>query len=128
LESDLLPHPATFKTIDVEREVASVRDARKRIRLEPSVLANIDPNSPQASTLRARALPSICAYTLHDVAEGCVVADRRILPLIRQVAQIPVLHVLARYISYGSWLRRKLYSTVELERRKTARSTERFPT
>lgn len=69
-ESDLIPHPVTFKTIDVEREVASVRDARKRIRLEPSVLANIDVNSPQASALRPRALPSICAYTLHDVAEG----------------------------------------------------------
>ncbi|KAG6814093.1 hypothetical protein H0H92_003140 [Tricholoma furcatifolium] len=69
-ESDLLPHPPTFKTIDVEREVSNVRDARKRIRLEPSVLANLDVNSPQASAVRARALPSICAYTLHDVAEG----------------------------------------------------------
>ncbi|KAG6842271.1 hypothetical protein C0991_000241 [Blastosporella zonata] len=69
-ESDLLPHPPTFKTVDVEREVNNVRDARKRIRLEPSALANVDVNSTQASTLRARALPSICAYTLHDVAEG----------------------------------------------------------
>lgn len=70
LESDLLPHPPTFKTMDVEREANAVRDAKKRIRLDPSVLANIDVNSPQASSLRARALPSICAYTLHDVAEG----------------------------------------------------------
>ncbi|KAG5725709.1 Transcription initiation factor TFIID subunit 5 [Termitomyces sp. T112] len=70
LESDLLPHPPTFKTIDVEREVSNVRDARKRIRLDPTVLANLDVNSPQASTVRARALPSICAYTLHDVVEG----------------------------------------------------------
>ena len=62
-ESDLLLRPPTFKTIDVEREVNIVRDARKRIRLEPSVLANIDPPSAQANTLRARALPSICAYT-----------------------------------------------------------------
>ncbi|KAF8078695.1 TFIID and SAGA subunit [Lyophyllum atratum] len=69
-EFDLPPHPPTFKTVDVEREVSNVRDARKRIRLEPSVLANIDVNSPQAGTVRARALPSICAYTLHDVAEG----------------------------------------------------------
>ncbi|KAF8202854.1 TFIID and SAGA subunit [Pholiota molesta] len=69
-DADLLPHPPTFKMADVEREVAMVRDARKRIRLEPSVLTNVDPNSPQASALRARALPSICAYTLHDVAEG----------------------------------------------------------
>lgn len=71
-EADLPPHPATFKTKDVEREVANVRDARKRIRLEPSTLGSIDFNSPQASAMRARALPSICAYTLHDVAEGCV--------------------------------------------------------
>lgn len=70
LDADLLPHTVTFKTMDVEREVNSVRDARKRIRLEPSVLGNIDVNSPQASTLKSRALPSICAYTLHDVAEG----------------------------------------------------------
>lgn len=69
-EADLLPHPPAFKTIDVEREVAMVRDARKRIRLEPSVLANVDPNSAQINALRSRALPSICAYTLHDVAEG----------------------------------------------------------
>ena len=69
-EPDLLPHPATFKSVDVEREVSVVRDARKRIRLEPGVLANMDPSSPQASALRAKALPSICAYTLHDVAEG----------------------------------------------------------
>lgn len=69
-ESDLPPHPPTFKTIDVNREVEKVRDARKRIRLEPSALGNIDLNSPQAGAVRARALPSICAYTLHDVAEG----------------------------------------------------------
>lgn len=73
VESDLPPHPAAFKTLDVEREVHSVRDARKRIRLEPSALANVDADSPQASSLRARALPSICAYTLHDVAEGYVI-------------------------------------------------------
>ncbi|KAG5636899.1 hypothetical protein H0H81_006485 [Sphagnurus paluster] len=69
-ESDLLPHPTTFKTVDVEREVSNVRDARKRIRLDPSALAGTDINSPQGASLRARALPSICAYTLHDVAEG----------------------------------------------------------
>lgn len=69
-EADLLPHPPTFKTIDIEREVSAVRDARKRIRLEPSALNNIDPNSSQATLQRSRALPSICAYTLHDVTEG----------------------------------------------------------
>ncbi|KAJ3550232.1 hypothetical protein NMY22_g588 [Coprinellus aureogranulatus] len=69
-EADLLPHPPTFKTIDIEREVSAVRDARKRIRLDPTALNNVDPNSPQANSQRARALPSICAYTLHDVTEG----------------------------------------------------------
>lgn len=79
-ESDLLPRPPTFKTVDVEREVNIVRDARKRIRLEPSVLANIDPSSTQANALRARALPSICAYTLHDVAEGSVMNNIKAPP------------------------------------------------
>jgi len=69
-EADLPPRPPSFKSIDIEREVNDIRDARKRIRLEPSVLANVDPHSAQANALRARALPSICAYTLHDVAEG----------------------------------------------------------
>ncbi|KAL0071905.1 Transcription initiation factor TFIID subunit 5 [Marasmius tenuissimus] len=69
-EADLLPRPPNFKTIDVEREVNTVRDARRKIKLEPSALHSVDPNSPQANAARARALPSICAYTLHDVAEG----------------------------------------------------------
>jgi transcription initiation factor TFIID subunit 5 len=69
-ESDLLPHPPTFKTVDIEREVNAVRDARRRIRLDPTHLHNIDPNSPQLNALKGRALPSICAYTLYDVPEG----------------------------------------------------------
>lgn len=72
-ESDLLPHPPTFRTMDVEREANHVRDARKRIRLEPTLLANADLNSAQGAAVRARALPSICAYTLHDVPEGYVI-------------------------------------------------------
>ncbi|KAI0033426.1 TFIID and SAGA subunit [Vararia minispora EC-137] len=55
---DLPPHPSTFKTMDIQREVEKVRDARKGIRLDPS-----------SSNIAAR-LPSICAYTLHDVPEG----------------------------------------------------------
>ncbi|KAJ7596971.1 TFIID and SAGA subunit [Mycena floridula] len=69
-ESDLLPHPATFRTIDVDREVSAVRDARKKIRFEPSGLGNFDTHTPQSNAAKARALPSICAYTLHDVPEG----------------------------------------------------------
>jgi transcription initiation factor TFIID subunit 5 len=73
-EADLLPHPPTFKTVDALREMEKVRDARKRIRLEPSALHNIDLNSAQAGAARIRALPSICAFTLQDVPEGCVLA------------------------------------------------------
>lgn len=69
-ESDLLPMPPSFKTVDVKREVERVRDARKRIRLDPSAASSVDPNSPQSAVARARALPSISAYTLHDTGEG----------------------------------------------------------
>ncbi|KAI0304813.1 TFIID and SAGA subunit [Russula brevipes] len=67
---DLLPHPPTFKTMDVRREVEKVRDARKRIRLDPSALSVTDGNTPQGAAARQRSLPSICAYTLHEVHEG----------------------------------------------------------
>lgn len=70
--SELLPRPATFKAIDVTREVEKVRDARKRIKLEPSLLTSSGLN-------KGRALPSICAYTLHDVAEGCVFSSSSII-------------------------------------------------
>lgn len=69
-EGELLPHPLLFKTEDVKREVERVRDIRKRIRLDPSALNNLDINSPEAAAARARALPSICAYTLHDCPGG----------------------------------------------------------
>jgi transcription initiation factor TFIID subunit 5 len=71
-EGDLLPHPPLFKTEDVKREVERVRDIRKRIRLDPSALYNLDANSPESSAARARALPSICAYTLHDCPGGYI--------------------------------------------------------
>lgn len=70
--SELPPYPPTFKTVDVKREVERVRDARKRIRLEPSILGTMDLDSPHAAALRPRVIPSICAYTMHDVGEGLV--------------------------------------------------------
>ena len=70
--ADLLPHPSTFKTLDVRREVERVRDARKRIRLDPS---SADGNTPQGTAARQRSLPSVCAYTLHDVHEGFALAQ-----------------------------------------------------
>ncbi|KAH8835724.1 TFIID and SAGA subunit [Flagelloscypha sp. PMI_526] len=69
-ESDLLPHPPNFRSYEIDRMVMSAQDNRKRIRLDPAVLKNVSPTSAQANDLRARALPSICAYTLHDVSEG----------------------------------------------------------
>ncbi|KAI0698423.1 TFIID and SAGA subunit [Cerioporus squamosus] len=68
--SDLPPHPPSFKTVDVKREVEKVRDARKRIRLDPSAVTSANLHTPQGAAARARALPSICAYTFHDVGEG----------------------------------------------------------
>ena len=67
--ADLLPYPQAFRTADVRREVEKVRDARKRIRLEPSTLSAAD-GSTQGAAARQLSLPSICAYTLHDVHEG----------------------------------------------------------
>lgn len=69
--SDMLPFPTTFRTIDIKREVDKARDARKRIKLDPTLLSvEKDNSSAQAAVARARALPSICAYTLHDVGDG----------------------------------------------------------
>jgi hypothetical protein len=122
-EAELLPHPPTFKTLDVEREVSAVRDARKRIRLEPSTLANVDINSPQASSLRSRALPSICAYTLHDVPEGYVLVSLRGNNPSNHV-QSPVRHLFPGYFSHGSWFCRELRADMEPERRETSRYAE----
>lgn len=73
LPSDMPPLPPSFRTLDVKREVEKVRDARKKIRLDPTVLTmDKDANSPEAAAARARALPSICAYTLYDVGDGYV--------------------------------------------------------
>ncbi|KAF7796405.1 hypothetical protein EIP86_007582 [Pleurotus ostreatoroseus] len=46
--ADMPPHPPLFKTVDVRREVEKVKDARKRIRLDPSVLHGANANTPQA--------------------------------------------------------------------------------
>jgi transcription initiation factor TFIID subunit 5 len=68
--ADLLPHPQTFKTVDVRREVEKVMDARKRIRLDPTTLSAADGSTSQGTAARQLSLPSVCAYTLHDVHEG----------------------------------------------------------
>ncbi|KZW02550.1 TFIID and SAGA subunit [Exidia glandulosa HHB12029] len=70
--SEQLPMPPQFKTVDVRREVEKIRDARKRIRLDPAgYSAEADLNGlDRTGMVRARALPSICAYTFHDANDG----------------------------------------------------------
>jgi transcription initiation factor TFIID subunit 5 len=68
--------------MDVKREADKVREARKRIRLDPSVLTpEEDLNGfggmsmglnlrERERSLLATALPSVCAYTFHDSQDG----------------------------------------------------------
>ena len=101
--SDLPPHPPSFKTVDVKREVEKVRDARKRIRFDPTALSPTAANGPQGAIARARALPSVCAYTFHDVGEGYVcVGLKSCLGLME--GKDSMLRVLTRYISSGCGL------------------------
>ncbi|KAH9837181.1 TFIID and SAGA subunit [Rhodofomes roseus] len=63
-QSELPPYPPSFRTMDIKREVEKVRDARKRIRLERTEVRTTQ------GVVKNQPLPSICAYTLHDVGEG----------------------------------------------------------
>lgn len=68
---DLPPRPLLFKSIDVRREVEKVRDARKRIRLEPVALSAADYEMDRTALFaKAGALPSVCAYTFNDAPDG----------------------------------------------------------
>lgn len=86
------PHPAgaSFRTVDLQREVARVRDARKALRFDLSSNANNSANSAGnggflsgvrdasfnamgeegARFARNAALPSVCMYTYHDADDG----------------------------------------------------------
>lgn len=87
--TDLPPQAPTFRTVDVKREVQRIRDARKRIRLDPSLLNGTTTSSTSsaftsgvrdpainglgeqgANAARVAALPSVCAYTFHDADDG----------------------------------------------------------
>jgi transcription initiation factor TFIID subunit 5 len=74
--SEVLPQPPSFRSVDIRREVERVKDARKRIRLDPSHLTpqarNMNSSGPQVAMARARSLPSICTYTLHDTSDRYV--------------------------------------------------------
>lgn len=81
---DLPPQAPTFRTVDVKREVQRIRDARKRIRLDPSLAASGATTFTSgvrdaagnalgeagANAARVAALPSVCAYTFHDADDG----------------------------------------------------------
>lgn len=110
--ADLLPHPQTFKTVDVRREVEKVRDARKRIRLDPNVLSAADGSTPQGTAARQLSLPSVCAYTLHDVHEGFV--STHLIPLLPSVVDRlrAALHVVRSLWTHHLWppgLRRAIF-------------------
>jgi transcription initiation factor TFIID subunit 5 len=91
--SDLPPQAPVYRVIDIEREVAKVRDARKALRFNlslnattgetsianlsgPSFMSNVRDASfnamgeEGAKAARIAALPSICSYTYHDADDG----------------------------------------------------------
>lgn len=84
-DSDLLPGPATYRNVDVSREVARITDARKALRFDLALESGIssasflsgvrDPSfnalgEEGARVARAAAMPSVCAYTFHDADDG----------------------------------------------------------
>ncbi|CEH13915.1 Transcription initiation factor TFIID, subunit TAF5 (also component of histone acetyltransferase SAGA) [Ceraceosorus bombacis] len=71
--ADLPPQAPLFRSVDVEREVARMRDARKAIRFGPIAEAQIKEenlNAAEGPAPRIATLPSICAYTYHDAEDG----------------------------------------------------------
>lgn len=86
---DLPPQAPVYRTVDIEREVARLRDARKALRFDlslnsntvdslsgPSFLAGVrDPSfngmgEEGAKAARVAGLPSVCTYTYHDAVDG----------------------------------------------------------
>lgn len=69
--ADLPPNPPVFRTVDIMREVAKIRDLRKSLRIDPSLRSSeIKTPAEKTDVFRRAALPSICAYTYHDVEDG----------------------------------------------------------
>ncbi|GAA6062685.1 hypothetical protein JCM10212_002508 [Sporobolomyces blumeae] len=85
--ADLPPYPGSLRTIDVQREVELVREARKRIRLgaeayypqenqagQVSTLtaaaAGADPNTAGSRTAKTVGKPSVCLFTIHDAGDS----------------------------------------------------------
>lgn len=68
--AELPPYPVTLRTIDVAREVEKVREARKRIKLDPSAFVDTGATDPLETAGAAK--PSVCLFTLHDAGESYV--------------------------------------------------------
>lgn len=76
--TDLLPQPPVFRTVDIMREVSRVRDARKALRIDLNLLNRpgatptslVTDDKTATDLMRRAALPSVCAYTYHDVDDG----------------------------------------------------------
>ncbi|GAA5910460.1 transcription initiation factor TFIID subunit 5 [Sporobolomyces salmoneus] len=90
--ADLPPYPATIRTIDVQREVELVREARKRIRLgaeayypqeqqittggatQGQLGAGLTGNGASAEKKEERGKkfgkPSVCLFTIHDAGDS----------------------------------------------------------
>ncbi|BGP16771.1 hypothetical protein JCM10213_002164 [Rhodosporidiobolus nylandii] len=83
--ADLPPYPSTFRTLDVQREVELVREARKRIRLggeaykpEGALVkagggevgaALLGPDGKKGEE-RKVGKPSVCLFTVHDAGDA----------------------------------------------------------
>ncbi|GAA6018558.1 hypothetical protein JCM10207_007217 [Rhodosporidiobolus poonsookiae] len=87
--AELPPYPSTFRTLDVQREVALVREARKRIRLggeayvQEGALVKSAPTAGAAGgkgkeeeererEKRGVGKPSVCLFTVHDAGESLI--------------------------------------------------------
>lgn len=92
--ADLPPQAPVYRTVDVQREVSRLRDARKALRFDlslntttaggalgatsqaPAFMSGVRDASfnalgeEGAHAARVTALPSVCAYTYHDAADG----------------------------------------------------------
>lgn len=74
--ADLPPQPSMFRTVDLLREVERVRDARKCLRIDPSMAPvaasanDAKPPSEWEGVARTVGLPSVCMYTFYDAEDG----------------------------------------------------------
>ena len=77
--AELPPHPTTYRTIDLLREVERVRDARKCLRIDPKLAAEAASGNaakPEAwpGIQRTVGLPSVCMYTFYDAEDGLTIS------------------------------------------------------